>query len=178
MFSTHGHLSHCQALTEKAKPCSYQAKHVYNDKHYCEVHFKKEKKNEECCVCYVSLQKGSLKLGCGHILHLNCLKQIGNELCPLCRAPFNEETKRRIVKQKLEDILINNSDNVPVTVLNTCFNLTKACVDSNNTELYDRISHLCKLHELNPQVLTQLLGIMIDYNSSMGTLYGFSINLS
>jgi hypothetical protein len=37
---------------------------------------------EECCIC---LEKTSQKLGCGHFIHLDCFKEQGKMICPVCR---------------------------------------------------------------------------------------------
>ena len=46
----------------------------------------------DCPVCLEHIEKEKkLTLKCSHIFHTTCLLQIENQLCPLCRQPFNFE---------------------------------------------------------------------------------------
>ncbi len=42
---------------------------------------------DECAICLEYLV-GAIRLDCGHLYHLNCIIEINNLLCPLCRKPF------------------------------------------------------------------------------------------
>jgi len=42
---------------------------------------------EECCICFELLESThTVSLKCQHHFHLECIKQITNNKCPLCRA--------------------------------------------------------------------------------------------
>lgn len=41
---------------------------------------------DECSICLEKLtDKQKVKLECNHVFHLDCIKQIENNSCPLCR---------------------------------------------------------------------------------------------
>lgn len=40
---------------------------------------------DECSICLENLVCKTLKLKCNHVFHLDCIKQIMNNKCPLCR---------------------------------------------------------------------------------------------
>ena len=47
-----------------------------------------------CVICLSNLnnQTKIIKLKCNHKFHYNCISQIKNNLCPLCRDKITEET--------------------------------------------------------------------------------------
>jgi hypothetical protein len=46
---------------------------------------------EECAICTLDYAKGDhmARLPCGHVYHLNCIRQNRDNLCPTCRNPYN-----------------------------------------------------------------------------------------
>jgi hypothetical protein len=44
----------------------------------------------ECSICLESIKnENQYILQCRHIFHKECLVYVNNQLCPLCRKPFN-----------------------------------------------------------------------------------------
>lgn len=48
-------------------------------------------KMDECAICLESLNNEIVKLDCNHQFHLNCIKNIDNNKCPLCRKFITTE---------------------------------------------------------------------------------------
>ena len=49
-----------------------------------------EKDERECSVCFEVLDFDTcMRLKCGHVFHIDCLKKILHLRCPLCRSEIN-----------------------------------------------------------------------------------------
>lgn len=73
----------CLSLKKNGERClNYSMKGF----RYCRVHWKQSEVDipgEKCCIC---LEEGPLfTLNCNHYLHLDCISNMTNNECPLCR---------------------------------------------------------------------------------------------
>lgn len=65
---------------------------------------KKENNEEECSICLDTMKIADIKtLQCGHSFHLNCLKQLINFHCPLCRTTINIKKTFNITEKICQD---------------------------------------------------------------------------
>jgi hypothetical protein len=88
---------------------------MYEAKHYCGVHMRHIKANEECSVCLCEMNKPTekIKLGCGHYFHKACLSSCVKSECPLCRKAFCPKEcldiyKKNIINPLMLDIFSLN----------------------------------------------------------------------
>jgi len=70
---------------------------------------------DECVICYELLKEDICDIKCGHRFHNGCLKQMTNDLCPLCRTEMcvnivltepsiSIQTRERLRSTILQDI--------------------------------------------------------------------------
>jgi hypothetical protein len=102
----------CQGKTKKGKKCQ---RTVSKDKSYCHLHQPSEDEilidlDDVCPIC---LEGGEMfTLNCNHKVHLDCIKNVADSGCVLCRAPMTNLPKEiedkileneRIYKNELEE---------------------------------------------------------------------------
>ena len=100
---------------------------------------KKEKINK-CIICFSEIEKGKY-LNCGHIFHLNCIKEwiLHYKSCPMCKSPIkldsNEKSdfynKRLGIKNSLGDKEYINNDKV----INNAINNNGIDINESATEI-------------------------------------------
>ena len=55
--------------------------------------------NDECCIC---LEKDKLwKTSCNHIVCKNCIPQMKNKICPMCRKNLLKEINQQVELRKI-----------------------------------------------------------------------------
>lgn len=88
----------CQALKKDGTNCqNFSLKGFV----FCKVHWKQSEKivddDKQCLICF---DKGPLfELNCKHFVHLDCISQMINPNCPVCRTPL--ENIPKIIKKKI-----------------------------------------------------------------------------
>ena len=57
--------------------------------------------NDECCIC---LEKDKLwKTSCNHIVCKNCIPQMKNKICPMCRKNLLKEINQHVELRKINE---------------------------------------------------------------------------
>lgn len=121
---------------------------------------KKHKQIEVCCICmddYTDTQVQKEQLVCGHAFHLECIKSVRRDCCPLCRAPLEgphigEAEVRRVRTRYVEDVHEINAeagytdDCVPIgSVMHQ--NALRVLLEQNTLEqidnIHDMLHHGC-----------------------------------
>jgi len=96
----------CQGRTKKGLQCQ---KSVSKDKFYCHIHdieSKKEIITKMDDICPICLEEGEemFTLKCSHKVHLDCIKNVANIDCVLCRTPMEN-----LPKHIMDNILVNET---------------------------------------------------------------------
>jgi hypothetical protein len=100
----------CQVICKSTgKQCPNLHKCCHNGQHVCKLHLNQLKLNEDpCSVCMDEMtRQTTLKLGCGHMFHTNCMIQWGKQgkdTCPLCRAPMDPDSLLTINREVVDYI--------------------------------------------------------------------------
>ena len=76
----------------------------------CIVRYKcleKINSRKKCAICLEQSFKSQCKTRCGHLFHINCIKEWfkHNATCPICRTVIVEKTAKDIVDMIIESIL-------------------------------------------------------------------------
>jgi hypothetical protein len=79
----------------------------HNGENVCKLHLNQLKlKEDPCCVCMEEMTRpSSIKLGCGHMFHTNCMikwGQQGKDTCPMCRAPMDTASLVAIHRETID----------------------------------------------------------------------------
>ena len=92
IFDTKNITNKCKSLLIKDNKIINCELNINENENFCGQHvFINRFFNEikECCICYENIDKiTEIPLGCGHIFHKNCLTELKNKNCPLCKKGF------------------------------------------------------------------------------------------
>lgn len=65
-----------------------------NNLHFCNAEYAKKRneqiEKEKCVLCLEKNSFGSQRLGCGHAFHEECINEVKDKKCPLCRKEITE----------------------------------------------------------------------------------------
>ena len=121
IYSNYYHLKNIQSLTnyDINEELEIQGE-INKDMTEEEINQIKKEKINKCIICFSEIEKGKY-LNCGHVFHLNCIKEwiFYYKTCPMCKCPIkldsNEKTdfynKRLGIKNLISDKEINNEIN-------------------------------------------------------------------
>jgi len=92
---------------KNGKACTRHARHNLDCFPVCGTHLNILKKQEDCAVCLDVLSGSkSVKLGCGHLFHVDCLLGCMKRECPLCRTKMNPDDCCAVFDEKLVKPLV------------------------------------------------------------------------
>lgn len=100
----------CQAICKSTgRQCPNVYRYNHNGQNVCKLHLNHLKlKEDPCCVCMEEMTRPTtLKLGCGHMFHTDCMikwGQQGKDTCPMCRAPMDTSSLMVIHRETIDYI--------------------------------------------------------------------------
>jgi len=110
IFYTKNTTNKCKSLLIKDNKIINCESNINENENFCDKHiFINRFFNEikECCICYEIIDKTiEIPVECGHIFHKNCLTELKNKNCPLCKKEFTNIEK--LFFQKSDTILSEN----------------------------------------------------------------------
>lgn len=184
-------LALCSHFTKKGEPCSNRAYHMYDAKHYCGVHLRYIKANEECSVCLCEMAKPTekVKLGCGHYFHRQCLSSCVKSECPLCRKAFCPQECLDIYKRNIINPLMTNIFSLNTNDQSTIFDSVKrlvSIVGKNGSWYLQAVYYIIQIFEsvsvsnTHTENICQAISIFqtaISVIDSKGDLNGFHVHV-
>lgn len=91
--------------------CTRKSIRKSRDQKYCKIHshsYRLEVPEDglTCSICLGSIdEEKEIPLGCGHWMHLECLRGWNKPECPCCRSAYTTDEVRRIIKKPCSKIL-------------------------------------------------------------------------
>ena len=126
----------CQGMSIYNNSFTRKCCHISDNK-YCinhELQYKFEK--DVCAICFDTIGENEIPLTCGHWFHKNCLKNIQNKICPICRNEMTHKEKiyiKSVPKISAKRVQVNSQ---PISAgrsnLNSNISATSSQSDENN----------------------------------------------
>ena len=100
--------------THSEEKSEVRSKKVKKDKSEKKEHSHKSCKTEECCVCYEPVPENEF-LECDHAVCKDCMGQLRDTRCPMCRAEIkskniSEKEKKKMIRRRQEDHRNRNNE--------------------------------------------------------------------
>lgn len=172
----------CLGKTNKNTPCRNRCV----NSSYCRFHKKetieiKEKEIEEsigdCSICLCDVdEEQDCRLICGHIHHIECIKQLNKAECPVCRGPLEFKKNidiHEIIKREEKELENNKNQTMAEDLLyanelhreNDIDDVLQESLRTYETDEYEYISNILKYsYEYAQMEDEELLKQAIDQN--------------
>ncbi|EGD72595.1 hypothetical protein PTSG_04331 [Salpingoeca rosetta] len=137
-----GHVYHeaCAQSLDKCTSCRRKASSGFAHNRSFGTLYCQSAAQAKCCICLdtILLNGGGVFLGCGHVFHEECVSQVREKSCPMCRVPFRQTKRKRIIRLFLED------ENSPANQTATSSSAAAGGGDGNTAGSDDVVAQLLK----------------------------------